>query len=101
MNYVRPILVVRCMNKRMETFVYTGSALKIEGRKVFYRSNRGAKDGKSMAFASDLPLWPGSNMITVVARANTEVKSVKTMFVYRDPPRTAQTSAPATTTTSR
>jgi len=30
MNYVRPILVVRCMNKRMETFVYTGSALKIE-----------------------------------------------------------------------
>lgn len=30
MNYVRPILVVRCMNKRIETFVYTGSALKIE-----------------------------------------------------------------------
>ena len=30
MNYVRPILVVRCMNKRVETFVYTGSALKIE-----------------------------------------------------------------------
>ena len=30
MNYVRPILVVRCMNKRSETFVYTGSALKIE-----------------------------------------------------------------------
>ena len=30
MNYVRPILVVRCMNKRTETFVYTGSALKIE-----------------------------------------------------------------------
>jgi hypothetical protein len=48
-----------------------------------------------MAFSSDLPLWPGSNMITVVARANAEVKSVKTMFVYRDPPRTAQTQAPA------
>ena len=30
MNYVRPILIVRCMNKRTETFVYTGSALKIE-----------------------------------------------------------------------
>ena len=30
MNYVRPILVVRCMNKRTETFVYTGSALRIE-----------------------------------------------------------------------
>jgi carboxyl-terminal processing protease len=68
---------------------------KIESRKVFYRSNRGSKDTRSMAFSSDLPLWPGSNMITVVARANAEVKSVKTMFVYRDPPRTAQTQAPA------
>jgi hypothetical protein len=30
MNYVRPLLVVRCMGKKAETFVYTGSALKIE-----------------------------------------------------------------------
>lgn len=30
LNYVRPLLVVRCMNKRTEAFVYTGSALKIE-----------------------------------------------------------------------
>jgi carboxyl-terminal processing protease len=67
---------------------------KIESRKVFYRSNRGGKDARSMALASDLPLWPGSNMITVVARANAEVKSVRTMFVYRDPTRTAQTQAP-------
>lgn len=71
---------------------------KIESRKVFYRSNRGSKDAKSMAFSSDLPLWPGSNMVTIVARANAEVKSVKTLFVYRDPPRTAQTT-PTTTTT--
>ena len=28
--------------------------------------------------------------ITVVARENSEVRSVKTMFVYREPPRTAQ-----------
>ena len=63
---------------------------KIEGRKVFYHSNRGGKDPRSLAFTSDLPMWPGSNMVTVVARANTEVKSIKTMFVYRDTPRTAQ-----------
>jgi len=63
---------------------------KIESRKVFYRSNRGGKDGKQLEFATDLPLWPGSNMITVVGRANAEVRSVKTMFVYREPPRTAQ-----------
>ncbi|MBA3395648.1 MAG: PDZ domain-containing protein [Deltaproteobacteria bacterium] len=70
-------------------FVSNQSA-KIESRKVFYRSNRGSKDAKALAFTADLPLWPGSNMVTVVARANAEVRSVKTMFIYRDPPRTAQ-----------
>jgi carboxyl-terminal processing protease len=68
---------------------------KIESRKVFYRSNRSGKDQRSMAFAADLPLWPGTNMVTVVARANAQVRSVKTMFIYRDPPRTAQ-QTPAT-----
>jgi zinc protease len=43
-----------------------------------------------MQFGADLPLWPGTNMVTVVARANAQVRSVKTMFIYRDPPRTAQ-----------
>src|SRR5262249_42321505 len=60
---------------------------KVESKKVFYRSTRGTADPKNMAFASELPLWPGSNMVTVVARSSTEVRSVKTMFVYRDPPR--------------
>ena len=64
---------------------------KIDSRKVFYRSNRGGKDGKNLDFSADLPLWPGSNMVTVVARSNSEVRSLKTMYVYRDPPRTAQT----------
>lgn len=64
---------------------------KIEGRKMCYRSNRGSADGKRMQYGCDVPLWPGSNMITVVARSNSEVRSVKTMYVYRDPPRTAQT----------
>jgi carboxyl-terminal processing protease len=63
---------------------------KIESKKVFYQSNRGGKNGKHLDFATDVPLWPGSNMITVVARENSEVRSVKTMFVYREPPRTAQ-----------
>jgi carboxyl-terminal processing protease len=70
-------------------FVSNRSA-KIESRKVFYRSNRGGKDSKLLEFTADLPLWPGSNMVTIVARASAEVRSVKTMFVYRDPPRTAQ-----------
>ena len=65
---------------------------KIDNRKVFYRSNRGGKDGKAMDFATDLPLWPGSNMVTIVARENSDVRSVKTLYLYRDPPRTAQST---------
>ncbi len=63
---------------------------KIESRKVFYRSNRGGKDTRAMSFAADLPMWPGTNMVTVVARANAQIRSVKTVFIYRDPTRTAQ-----------
>jgi carboxyl-terminal processing protease len=68
----------------------SNSHAKIDSRKVFYRSNRGARDIKQMGFSADLPLWPGSNMVTVVARSNAEVRTVKTMYLYRDPPRTAQ-----------
>ncbi len=73
---------------------------KIDNRKVFYRSNRGGKDKKSLEFATDLPLWPGSNMVTIVARENSDVRSVKTLFVYRDPPRTAQSGGASTTSAS-
>ncbi len=69
----------------------SNDAAKVERRKVFYLSNRGGKDGKLLDFATDVPLWPGSNMITVVARSSAQVKSSKTMFVYREPARTAQT----------
>ena len=65
---------------------------KVDNRKVFYRSNRGGKTPKALAFTAELPLWPGSNEVTVIARESSEVRSVKTLFVYRDPPRTAQST---------
>ncbi|MBC7977641.1 MAG: PDZ domain-containing protein [Myxococcales bacterium] len=68
----------------------SNQAAKIESRKVFYRSNRNGKDGKQLEFTAELPLWPGSNMVTVVGRSSSEVRSVKTMFVYRESPRTAR-----------
>jgi hypothetical protein len=34
-------------------------------------------------------------MVTVVARSNAQVRSVKTMYIYRDPTRTAQQTPPA------
>ncbi|MBK9030413.1 MAG: PDZ domain-containing protein [Myxococcales bacterium] len=70
-------------------FVANGSA-KIETRKVLYKSNRGGKTPNTLAFQGDIPLWPGSNVITVVARENADVKSIETMVVYRDAPTTAQ-----------
>ena len=33
---------------------------------------------------------PGSNEVTVWARESPDVFSTKTLYVYRDPPRTAQ-----------
>ena len=56
---------------------------KVENRKVFYKSNRGGSQTDKMAFNEQIPLWPGNNMITVVARENGEVQSSKTLFIYR------------------
>lgn len=74
--------------------VVSNPSAKIDGRKVFYRSNRGAKDGKALDFATGIPLWSGSNMVTIVARESADVRSVKTVYIYRDPAQTAQVSPP-------
>ena len=56
---------------------------KIDRRKVFYRSNRGGKDAKDMSFDTEIPLWPGANVVTVVARQSTSVQSKNTLIVQR------------------
>ncbi len=58
---------------------------KIETRKVFYRSNRGSKTGATIDFAASVPLWDGSNVVTVVARENADVRTVQTLVIYKDP----------------
>ncbi len=70
-------------------FVANASA-NIETRKVVYESNRGGASATNLALTGDVPLWPGSNVITVVARENGEVKSIETVVIYRDAPATAQ-----------
>ena len=72
----------------------SNSGAKIETRKVFYRSNRGAPRPGHLAFATDVPLWPGSNHITVVARESTEVRTLRSIVIYREPVKTAA-AAPA------
>jgi carboxyl-terminal processing protease len=64
----------------LDAFIFVGS------RKVFYRSNRNGPDTKRMAFDADLPLRPGVNVVTVVARENPDTTSRKTYIVRRDGP---------------
>lgn len=56
---------------------------KIEGRKVFYRSNGSSKTPKELRFATDIPLWPGANYVSIHARENEEVQAQETVVVFR------------------
>lgn len=72
----------------VQVFV-TNAGAKIDTRKVFYRSNRGAKTPASLDFTANIPMWPGSNQVTIVARENTDVRTIQTFVVYREPLKTA------------
>lgn len=61
----------------------TNRDAKILQRKVLYQSNRGGKTEAKLDFAGEIPVWPGNNEITVVARENNDVKSMYTLFVLR------------------
>jgi carboxyl-terminal processing protease len=63
-----------------DVYVFVGS------RKVFYQSNRGAADPMRQKFEAVLPLRPGVNFVTVVARESNEVASHKSFIVRRDGP---------------
>ncbi len=57
---------------------------KLPPKKVFYLPNRG--DKTRLDFETDVPLWPGSNLIQVFAREGNEVQSVETRMVLSRPP---------------
>jgi carboxyl-terminal processing protease len=54
---------------------------KLPPKKVFYLPNRGEKT--RLSFETDVPLWPGSNLIQVFAREGNEVQSVQTLMVLQ------------------
>jgi carboxyl-terminal processing protease len=60
---------------------------KLPPKKCFYLPNRG--DKTRLAFETDVPLWPGSNLIQVFAREAEEVQSVQNLLVLRRPAVTA------------
>jgi carboxyl-terminal processing protease len=54
---------------------------KLPAKKVYYMSNRGEKT--RMPFQTDVPLWPGSNIVQVFARETNDVQSVATLVVLQ------------------
>lgn len=77
--------------KVSDVFVFVSNRnAKIDRRKVFYRSNRKGSTPMQMAFDADIPLWPGANLVTVVARENTQVQSQETIVVEATGPHVAQ-----------
>ncbi len=66
--------------------VYNREA-KLPPRKVFYQPNRG--EPAEMAFATEVPVRPGSNVIQVFARESGQVQTVATLVVFRKTPTVA------------
>jgi carboxyl-terminal processing protease len=54
---------------------------KMPPKKVFYLPNRG--DKRKISFETDVPLWPGSNLVQIFARENNELQSVQTLVVLQ------------------
>jgi carboxyl-terminal processing protease len=56
---------------------------KIPVKKVFYQPNRLTGDRTKMDFDTDIPLWPGSNLVQVFARESNDVQSLQTVVVLK------------------
>jgi len=67
-------------DRLLDAYVFAGN------RKLFYRSNRNGADPKRMPFEAAIPLRPGVNVITVVARENPDTLGRKTIIVRKDGP---------------
>ncbi|MBI5517515.1 MAG: PDZ domain-containing protein [Deltaproteobacteria bacterium] len=67
-------------NRVLDLYIFAGS------RKVFYLSNRNGADPRRMPFEATIPLRPGANIVTVVAREDDDVLARRVYVVRRDGP---------------
>ena len=83
-------------HKLADVYIFVSNrAAKIDRRKVFYRSNRKGAVANQLAFEAEVPLWPGANVVTVVARENTQVQSQETLVIERTGAKVAEPVLPA------
>jgi hypothetical protein len=61
----------------------SNDSARIDRKKVFYASNRGNEMQSWLDFTASIPLWPGSNMIAVVAREDDDVRTTRALWIYR------------------
>jgi len=74
----------------LDAYVFVGA------RKIFYRSNRNGQDPKKMSFEADLPLRPGSNVVSIVARENPDTTARRVFIIRKDGPNGELLSSPKT-----
>lgn len=77
-------------DRLLDGYIFVGS------KKVFYRSNRNGSDPKKMVFDAPIPLRPGVNLVTVVARENPDTVARKTLVVRKDGPNGELLTTPKT-----
>src|SRR5207237_7507750 len=64
--------------KLMDLYMFVGS------RKLYYKSNRDGADPKKAGLDVDVPLRPGVNLITVVARETPDTTTRRVLIVRKD-----------------
>lgn len=66
--------------KLLDAYMFAGP------NKIFYRSNQGASDPKTMIVDIEVPLRPGMNAVTLVGRQNADTVARRTIMIRRDGP---------------
>lgn len=67
-------------NRVLDMYIFVGP------NKVFYRSNRDGADPRRFGWEAPLPLRPGANLVTVVAREDDDVTARRVYVIRRDGP---------------
>lgn len=75
-------------NRVLDMYIFVGS------NKVFYQSNRNGADPHRLGFEAVLPLRPGANIVTVVAREDDDVMARRSYVIRRDGPNGELLSTP-------
>ncbi len=77
-------------DRLLDGYVFVGQ------KKIFYRSNRNGADPKKMSFEADLPLRPGTNVVSIWARETPDTTSRRVFIIRRDGPSGELLSSPKT-----